>query len=195
MRTSSIYYQLIKIIKMKEEKNEKQDVKVEVSINNGNEVSNENEDTKVTVKINDKKGKAGKQLLPDDILKKIPRPGESIFIVSPYPVDDNDDLEEDEFLPRKEKTIVAYSYEPVMVKASVLNDSFDEILVNGDYNIPLYKNNLDSSKKVLIFTNEEEAEDKWLALTTASIKIAERYAKRANYILDYLKTSKKELHH
>jgi hypothetical protein len=181
---------------MKEEKNEKQDVKVEVSINNGNEVSSENEDTKVTVKINDKKGKiGGKNLIPDDILKKIPRPGESIFIVSPYPVDDNDDLEEDEFLPRKEKTIVAYSYEPVMVKASVLNDSFDEVLVNGDYNIPLYKNNLDSSKKVLIFTNEEEAEDKWLALTTASIKIAERYTKRANYILDYLKTSKKELHH
>ena len=153
------------------------------------------------IRIETNKDETDKFSLPQEILDKVPRPGESIFIIEQYPVitedmvGDNFDgveiLEED----IKVKPPMGYSYNPLMVKASILNDDLDECTVNGDYKIPLYKNSGESSKKILTFTNEDEALDKYRTLMNVSIKEADRREKVNAKVKEYLKEAVEKLHH
>lgn len=145
---------------------------------------------KVNIRLDDE-GEV-KFTMAEEALDRIPRVGKSIFIVEPYPADD-DVEEEQEFV--REKPIMAYSYTPVVAKAVVLNDENDEVTVNGDYRIPLYKDVQDTNRKLMVFGNEEEALDKWRTLMSVSAKEAERRAKKAKAIEDYIKEAIEKVHH
>ena len=126
--------------------------------------------------------------MAEEALDRIPRVGKSIFIVAPYPADDDEDDE-------KEKQIMAYSYTGVVAKAVILNDQNDEVTVNGDYRIPLYKDVQDTNRKLMVFSSEEEAKDKWRTLMTVSLKEAERRANKAKQIEDYVREALEKMHH
>jgi hypothetical protein len=126
--------------------------------------------------------------MTEEILDRIPRVGKSIYIVAPYPADD--DVEDE-----KEKQVMAYSYTAVVAKAVILNDQNDEVTINGDYRIPLYKDVDALNRKLMVFGSEEEARDKWHTLMTVSLKEAERRAKKANQIEDYIREAIEKMHH
>ena len=150
----------------------------------------------VDVSVDDEKGEV-KITLSDEAKSRIPRPGESIYIVAPYPVVSSDDVDDEEITSDdvKENLPEAYSYAGTMVKSSVLNDECDEVLVNGDYRIPLYKDRESSRKRLLIFTNETEARDKFRTLMGISIKEATRRVKLAENIQQYLEEALEKMHH
>jgi len=136
-------------------------------------------------------------VLPEDVLEKIPRPGESIYLIKPYPVVDPEDVDGEEIHEEdiKLKPIMGYSYAPVMVKGSVLNDEMDEVMVNGDYKISLYKDGGDTNKKLIVLKNEEEAVRKFKTLMTASINEAERRETLNTNIKNNLRESLTEMFH
>ena len=150
-------------------------------------VDTDNED-KVEVKINS---------IPEDVMKNIPRPGESIYIIEPYPGIDPEDVDGVEILEEdiKVKPIMGYSYAPIMVKGSVLADDLESVMVNGDYKIPLYKNSNNASSKIIALTNEEEALNKYRALMTISIKEATRREKLQKELKEYLEEALEKVHH
>jgi hypothetical protein len=152
---------------------------------------------KVTVNVTVKENGESSSKLPSDILGKIPRPGESIFIMEPYNVVDLDDVDGDEITEDdlKGKAIIGYSYAAVMVMASVLADDLQSVLINGDYNIPLYKDSLDSKKRLLVFANEEKAEDAFHTLMASSLREVERRIKLNENIKKNLEESKEKLFH
>lgn len=147
--------------------------------------SGNSDDVSVSVKV-----------MPEDVKSRIPRPGDSIYIIEPYPVVDPSDVDDVEIFEEdiKLKPVMGYSYTPIMVMASVLNTDMDEVLVNGDYKIPLYKNS-GSDKKMLTFGNEEEALETFKTLTTASIKEATRREELNRKIKENLKECLNELFH
>ena len=141
-------------------------------------VNEESENDSATVKIT----------ISDEAKARIPRPGDAIYIVEPYPVDEDED-------PTKEETILGYSYDNVMVKGSVLTDELDEVIVNGEYRIPLYKTNKDSRKRSMIFATEEEAMEKYRTLMSVSVKEAKLRMEKAEKTYDYLKEALEKMHH
>lgn len=126
----------------------------------------------------------------DEAKNRIPRVGDEIFLISPYPVDDEDD----EFTA-KEKPVMGYSYTGVMVKSTVLSDDCEEVLVNGDFKLSVNKPVSESNKKLIVCAHEEEAKDKYVSLMNASIERANGYFRRAKDILDSLEESKAKMHH
>lgn len=142
----------------------------------GNEKNDENVNVKITIS--------------EDAKDRIPRPGDSIYVIEPYPVDDDNDPDEP-----KEKVIMGYSYAGVMAKSVVLTDELDEVIVNGDYRIPLYKNAGEFNRKNMTFSKEEEAMEKYRTLMNASIKEAKRRRDRAVKVHDYLEEAMERMHH
>jgi hypothetical protein len=145
------------------------------------------DELKVNVKI-DEDGDV-KVTIAEEAKNKIPRVGDSIFVIEPYNADD--DAEEDDF---HEKPIKAYSYAPVFVKGTILNDEADEVLVNGDYRIPLYKDT-EVNRKLLVYTNEEKALEKWTTLMTTSLHEAERRTEKAKAVEGYVREALKKVNH
>jgi hypothetical protein len=143
----------------------------------------------VNVKVNDD-GDV-KVTIAEEAFKNMPVVGRSIYVVEPYNADDD----EDENDSPKEKPIKAYSFAPIFVKSTVLNDEADEVLVNGDYRIPLYKDTTETNKRQLVFNNEDVAYEKWETLMTASLKEAERRTKRAQNIEEYVREALEKVHH
>jgi len=149
------------------------------------------ERVKVTLESNEEEEKVNIRItIPEEAKSRIPRPGDSIYIIEPYPADDEDDENES-----KEKAIMGYSYAGVMAKSVVLSDELDEVLVNGDYKIPLYKNAGEFNKRTLTFGNEEEAIDKYRTLMTTSIKEAKRRKDKNANIQSYLEEALEKMHH
>jgi hypothetical protein len=122
----------------------------------------------------------------------IPRPGDVVHIVQPYNVDD-----EPESSPRpKEKPTVAYSYNDVPVKASVLSDDLDEVLVNGDFRIPLTNRSIKNDKtKIMVFTSETEARSAYRDLMNISIELAKERLEYEKQMLEYLEGALEENAH
>lgn len=150
------------------------------------------ERVKVTVNGDEETGEVNVKItLTDEAKSRIPTPGQSIFVIEPYPVDDDEEENES-----KEKPVMGYSYAGVLAKAVVLNDDLDEVTVNGDYRIPLYKDtNIDSGKRLIVCSNEDEALDKYRTLMNASIKEAKRRMEKAIKIHDYLEEQLEKMHH
>jgi hypothetical protein len=122
----------------------------------------------------------------------IPRPGEVIHVVRPYNVDD--DFESS---PRpKEKPTVAYSYDDVPVKSSVLSDELDEVRVNGDFTIPLVNRSVKNEKaKIMVFTSETEAKRAYRDLMNVSIELAKERLEYEKQMLEYLEGALEENAH
>jgi len=151
------------------------------------------ERVKVIVNSNEEEGDVNVKItLTDEAKSRIPTPGQSIYVIEPYPVDDEDDENES-----KEKVVMGFSYAGILAKAVVLNDDLDEVTVNGDYRIPLYKDTTDSGsgKRLIVCSNENEAMDKYRTLMNASIKEAKRRMEKAVKIHDYLEEQLEKMHH
>jgi hypothetical protein len=151
------------------------------------------ERVKVTINSNEEEGDVNVKItLTDEAKSRIPTPGQSIYVIEPYPVDDEDDENES-----KEKVVMGFSYAGILAKAVVLNDDLDEVTVNGDYRIPLYKDTTDSGsgKRLIVCSNENEAIDKYRTLMNASIKEAKRRMEKAVKIHDYLEEQLEKMHH
>lgn len=149
------------------------------------------ERVKVTVNGDEETGEVNVKItLTEEAKKRIPTPGQSIYVIEPYPVDDEEDENES-----KEKPVMGYSYAGVLAKAVVLNDDLDEVTVNGDYRIPLYKDTTDSNKRLIVCSNEDEAIGKYRTLMNASIKEAKRRTEKAIKIQDYLEEQLEKMHH
>lgn len=145
---------------------------------------NEDGDVKVTV-------------IPDEVKNKIPRPGDSIYIIEPYPVVDPEDVDGVEILEDDVKgpQILGYSYAPVMVRGSVLTEDNEAVMINGDYRIPLYKNSGESGKKMIVETNEEKAIEKFRTLMNVSLDEVKRRKNLYDNIQANLKESLEKLFH
>lgn len=128
--------------------------------------------------------------ISDEDKENIPRVGDEIHVISPYPVD-----EEDDEFTIKEKPIQGYGFASVMVKSTVLTDDLEEVLVNGDYRLPLRKKNVDNNRKLIVCVSEQEAKEKFDALSDVSIERAKGYFKRFKEIIDYLEEAKEKVHH
>lgn len=135
-----------------------------------------------------------KVTLTDEQKSRIPRPGESIYVVEPYPVDDEDE-ETIGLDDVRERPIMAYSFDSLMAKAVVLSDDLDSVKVNGDFVIYLNKRVTESTKKQMIFSNEEDAKNKYLTLMNISVKENDRRLKKAEDIKQYLETALEKMHH
>lgn len=151
----------------------------------------------VTVNVTVKEGNEGSSKLSKDVRDKIPRPGDSIYIMEPYNVVAAEDVDDEEITEDdlKSKPITGWSYAALMVMASVLSEGLDSVLINGDYNIPLYKDSIDSKKKMLVFTDEAKAEEAFHTLMAASLKETERRIKLNENIKRNLEESKEKLFH
>lgn len=151
-----------------------------------------NVDLKVS---NDEEGEV-RITISDEKKDLIPRPGESIFVVEPYPVDDEDVVTGSERLKDiKERPIMGYSFTGLMAKAVVLSDDLETVTINGDFQIPLVKKFTESPRKQMIFTKEVDARDTYRTLMNASIKEAARRLKKAEDIKEYLETALEKMHH
>lgn len=149
------------------------------------------ERVKVTVNGDEETGEVNVKItLTEEAKKRIPTPGQSIYVIEPYPVDDEEDENES-----KEKPVMGYSYAGVLAKAVVLNDELDEVTVNGDYRISLYKDTTESNKRLIVCSNEDEAIDKYRTLMNASIKESKRRMEKAIKIHDYLEEQLEKMHH
>jgi hypothetical protein len=149
------------------------------------------ERVKVTVNGDEETGEVNVKItLTEEAKKRIPTPGQSIYVIEPYPVDDDEDENES-----KEKPVMGYSYAGVLAKAVVLNDELDEVTVNGDYRISLYKDTTESNKRLIVCSNEDEAIDKYRTLMNASIKESKRRMEKAIKIHDYLEEQLEKMHH
>lgn len=135
--------------------------------------------------------------LTDEERNRIPRPGDSLYIIQPYPQIDPEDIDGNEITEDdvKGKQIMGYSYDSTMVKASVLSDELDEVIVNGDYRIPLKRNTLDPNKKLMVFTNEEDAKDKYRTLMTVSLNETKRRIELYNNIQNNIQESLEKMYH
>ena len=151
---------------------------------------------KVKVNVNEE-GNVDVRVISAEAKDRIPRPGDSLYIIQPYPVIDPEDVDDDEIHEEdiKLKPIMGYSYTTTMVKASVLNDELDECTVNGDYKILLYKNAGDPNKKLIVCTSEEEAVDKFKTLMTVSVNEASRRRKLYENIQSNLEESRDKIFH
>lgn len=152
--------------------------------------------TKVNIRVNTENGAVDVNVIPDEIKTKVPRPGDLIYVIEPYPMIDPDDADGVEILEEdvKGKQINGHSYDSVFVKASVLSDDMRSCMVNGDYNIPLYKDS-DGDRKIMIFTNEEKAIEKFRALMNVSMVEAKRRKELYKHIEDNLEESINKLYH
>lgn len=135
----------------------------------------------VDFKLNKKSGEL-EITLTEEQKNMIPRPGEMIYIVDRYPVDDNVDLEN---VKDKEEVAVAFNFTKLPVKSCALDDNNEYVMVNSDYIIPLEKGlHLGSPKKRMVFSSEKEAEERWHTLMKASLRDAEERAKEAEKAAD-----------
>jgi hypothetical protein len=123
--------------------------------------------------------------LPVGILGKIPRPGESIYIVDKYPVNDDEDAS-------KESTICAYSLAPVLVMSSSLSEDLKKVFVNADIELSLVRKSSFRDDSREIFADEAEAYDRWKELMEASLKVAQENFEAAEYKRDFVKNAIKE---
>lgn len=130
--------------------------------------------------------------LSDEQRSRIPRAGDAMFVVSPYPADDED---EDDHEKIKENAIVGYSYTEKVVRATALNDDATEVTVNGDFHFKLDENMTIKNGKNMVFMKEEDALDKYRSLMNASIDEAERRETKNRNIKTFLKTALEEIHH
>jgi hypothetical protein len=155
---------------------------------------------KSNVRINigvDADGGVTVSAVPEEVKNKIPRPGDSIYVIEPYPVIDPEDVDDEEIFAEdiKLKPVMGYSYNASMVKSSVLNDELTEVLVNGDYRIPLYKGEGNPDKKIMVFTEEEKAIDKFRTLMNISVAEVDRRITLNQNIKANLKESLEKLYH
>jgi hypothetical protein len=130
--------------------------------------------------------------LSDEQRSRIPRVGDAMFVVSPYTPDDDDTSDSGKI---KEDAIVAYSYSKKVVRTTALNDDADAVTVNGDFHFKLDENMTIKNGKNLVFTNEEQALDKYRSLMNSSIEEAK--FRRDKYVktVEYLETALDEVHH
>jgi hypothetical protein len=154
----------------------------------------------VKVSLDEEKGEV-KVTISEEAKSKIPRPGESIYVITPYPIVTADMVGEDlgdgfEVTEEdvKEDLPEAYSYDSVMVRGSVLTEDCEEVMINGgDYKIPLYEKS--SRKKQLVFNNENEARDKFRTLMNVSVKETARREALHKTLKVYLEESLEKMHH
>jgi hypothetical protein len=112
--------------------------------------------------------------ISEELRNRIPRPGDKIHVIQSYPA--NDDDEDDEGNVRDE-AILAYSYGEKMVMSSVLSEDMETVLVNGDYKFKLNEDMTLKQGKLLVFTKESDAREKFKSLMNASIAETKRLQK------------------
>lgn len=127
----------------------------------------------------------GKLDLTKEQLNRIPRPGESIFLVDRYPVNDDEDAS-------RQETICAYSIAPVLVMSASLAEDMKRVYVNADIELSLVKKSSLRDDGREIFANEDEAYERWEELMDASLKVATKEYDEAKYKMDFVKKALKE---
>ena len=149
----------------------KKDLKVKIGLN---------EDDEVKISIS------------EELQQRIPRVGDKMFLIQPYPVDDDD---EDERGKVKENAIMGYSYAKRQVRATSLPDEGDSVLINGEFKVPLNENMTIQTSKLMLFTKEEDAKEKYRSLMNASIEEAKERRDKYNKTVDYLEEALEKEHH
>jgi hypothetical protein len=152
--------------------------------------------SKINIKVDTELGTVEVNSIPEEVMNKVPVPGKHIYVIEPYVQIDLEDVDGIEILEEdvKGKQILGYSYDSVFVKASVLSDDLRSCMVNGDYNIPLYKDS-DTDRKIMVFTSEEKAIEKFQALMNVQTEETKRRIALYNHIKDNLEESTKKLYH
>jgi len=140
-----------------------------------------------------------KLTISEEVQRGIPRCGDIMYSIQPYPADDEDRLADDEI---KEGAILAYSYSKSMIKATALTDDGEQLIINGDIYLPLKKDMSLRKKNLMVFTKEEDAMDQWKTLTTTSLNAAEELATqlkkaqdKVENSIEYLKKALEKGHH
>lgn len=147
-------------------------------------VDNDSDDQPIVTVRRRSAGK-GKLNLTNDMLKRIPRPGECIHVVDKYPVDDDED-------PSKKSTICAYSLTPIVVMSSSLSEDLKKVYVNADIELPLVRKPSFADDSREIFADEDEAYERWKELMTASLEVADEYVKNFTQKRNFVKEALKE---
>lgn len=128
----------------------------------------------------------------DEQRSRIPRAGDAMFVISPYPVDDED---EDEKEKVKEGAILGYSYTEKVVRTTALNDDNTVVTVNGDFHFKVDEEMTIKNGKNMVFTNEQNALNKYRTLMNSSIEESERREEKYRKTTGFLKTALEEVHH
>jgi len=90
------------------------------------------ETVEVQVEIDEKEEEINVKLsISEETLQNIPRVGQSMYVIRPYPTHDDEDLDERGKI--KEDAILAYSYNKQMVSSTALSDDHEELIINGDF--------------------------------------------------------------
>jgi len=126
----------------------------------------------------------------------IPRPGEIVYVIQPYCVDDSEEENETKERNPKLVPILGYSYTKVPVKSSVLTDELDEVRVNGDFRIPLKRKFSPSDRmRTRVFVSESEAKEEYKTLMEAQIRVAKERFDKARNDYEYLVEALEEGNH
>lgn len=130
--------------------------------------------------------------ISEEVRQRIPRAGDALHVIQPYPVDEDD---QDENGKVRKNAIMAYSYKRRTVKTTALNDEADHILINGDFNIPLNEDMTLQNEKLMVFTKEEDAKEKYRSLMNSSLRAAKELKEKYDNTVTYLETALEEEHH
>jgi hypothetical protein len=133
-----------------------------------------------------------KLTISEEVRNKIPRVGDSIYVIKPYPVDDDD---EDKHGKIKEDAILAYSYAGKVVKTTALNDEADAVTINGDFQLPLNSDMTIQTNKLMVFTKEEDAKEKFRTLMNSSVEAARELQEKYESTVKYLEEAIEKVHH
>ena len=130
--------------------------------------------------------------ISEETRARIPRVGDTMYIIKPYPFDDDD---EDDNGKVKEDAIMAFSYAKRMIKSTLIDDEGENVLVNGDFKLPLNDGMTIQTNKLMVFTKEEDAKNKFESLMNASIKAAKEFKEKYTKIELYLNEAVEKNHH
>ena len=144
------------------------------------------EEKNVTVKVsvNEETGKVSAKI-SKDIVSQIPRPGESLHVIRPYPADDDDEVNG----KIKTDAILGWSYNEQMIRSVAITEDNDKVIINGDHFIPLTSDMRLNTEKIKIFTKEDDAVKEYTELMNASINEARRRKEKYTAIQGFLENS------
>jgi hypothetical protein len=118
--------------------------------------------------------------LGEDIRKRIPKAGDTIYRIVKTPTSDEDNPDDDE-------TFFTRTLETVDVEGTRLVDGGKAVDINGDFEI-----SLDPEEKPEVWTDQEDAIAEWAYQTELEIKRCEKLEEKVNHILGALRTSRDE---
>lgn len=146
--------------------------------------------TNVRIKIDEETGKVNVKI-SKDIIPLIPRVGESLHVLKSYPADDEDEVNG----KLKTGAILGWSYAEQMVRAVVITEDNDKVIINGDHVFPLTADMRINTDKIKIFTKEDDAVREYTDLMNASINEAIKRKEKYENIQGYLEDSLKKNFH